>query len=250
VVAVLVVGVRGVADGTIDGVIVAVLALTAWACGELTAPLPEAARALVAARAAAVRLLDVLDAPHPVTDPAQPVAVPTGPLHLSVRDLVVRHPGQDVDALAGVDLDLRPGRRVALVGPSGSGKSTLVDILLRFREPTSGQVGQDGLWGPRGEERGRAGAQAGSRHDMPTVWLVPSGTDSAPTAASGDYLLRLRGDLYEVGKQDTSCTWIGTVAADLLPDLPQVEAPQEAPDQARVLVAVQGVETAETHRGG
>lgn len=85
---------------------------------------------------------------------------------------------------------------------------------------------------------------------MSTVWLVPPGTDSAPAAASGDYLLRPRGDLYEVGKQDTTCTWIGSVSATLLPDLPQADQPQEAPDQVRVLAAVQGVESAETHRGG
>ena len=194
VVAVLVVGVRGVADGTVDGVTVAVLALTAWACGELTAPLPEAARALVAARAAAVRLLAVLDAPHPVTDPAQPVAVPTGPLHLAVRDLVVRYPGQDRDAVAGVDLDLRPGRRVALVGPSGSGKSTLVDVLLRFREPTSGQVllgGADVRRCAQDEVRAAVSACLQSPHVFATtlrdnlLLARPEATDEQVRAAAG-----------------------------------------------------------------
>ena len=86
---------------------------------------------------------------------------------------------------------------------------------------------------------------------MPTVWIVPSGTDSADAASSGDYLLRPTGDgLYEVGKQDTSCTWIGTISADLLPSLPSVDAPQEAPEQQKVLAAAQGVESAEVNRGG
>ena len=86
---------------------------------------------------------------------------------------------------------------------------------------------------------------------MATVYLVPAGTDSAPDAASGDYLLRPSGDdLYEVGQQDTTCTWIGTVSASLLPSLPSVDAPQEAPDQATLLTAVQGVHAAEHHRGG
>jgi hypothetical protein len=85
---------------------------------------------------------------------------------------------------------------------------------------------------------------------MPTVWLVPEGTDSADAATDGDYLLRAQGALYEVGKQTSSCTWIGTLSADLLPDLPTVDSPQEAPEQERVLAAVQGVESAETHRGG
>ena len=85
---------------------------------------------------------------------------------------------------------------------------------------------------------------------MPTVYLVPSGSDSAESAAAGDYLLRPTGDQYEIGKIDSSCTWIGTVAASLLPDLPQVDSAQEAPEQAAVLAAVQGVENAEHLRGG
>ena len=86
---------------------------------------------------------------------------------------------------------------------------------------------------------------------MATVYLVPAGSDSAPDASSGDYLLRPSGDdLYEVGQQDTTCTWIGTVSASLLPPLPSVDAPQEAPDQTLLLTAVQGVQAAEHHRGG
>jgi hypothetical protein len=86
---------------------------------------------------------------------------------------------------------------------------------------------------------------------MPTVYLVPAGTDSAPGASSGDYLLRPAGDdLYEIGKQDAACTWLGTVSASLLPALPRVDEPQEAPDQQQLLTAVQGVESAEHLRGG
>jgi hypothetical protein len=86
---------------------------------------------------------------------------------------------------------------------------------------------------------------------MPIVFLVPSGSDSADAASSGDYLLRLHGaDTYEVGKVDGSCTWLGTLSASLLPSLPQVESPQEAPEQSAVLAAVQGVENAQENRGG
>lgn len=86
---------------------------------------------------------------------------------------------------------------------------------------------------------------------MPTVFLVPAGTDSADAASSGDYLLRPAGDgLYEVGRVDGGCTWVGTLSGDLLPSLPSVDGPQEAPDQESVLAAVQGVESAEVNRGG
>lgn len=85
---------------------------------------------------------------------------------------------------------------------------------------------------------------------MATVFLVPSGTDSADAASDGDYLLRPSdGDLYEVGKVGDTCTWLGSLKAELLPDLPQVDGPQEAPQQPEVLSVVQAVETAHRERG-
>lgn len=49
------------------------------------------------------------------------------------------------DAVAGVDLDLPPGRRVAVVGPSGAGKTTIAMALLRFLEPSAGRVQLNGI---------------------------------------------------------------------------------------------------------
>jgi hypothetical protein len=88
---------------------------------------------------------------------------------------------------------------------------------------------------------------------MATVWLLPFGTDPSTVDGvnSGDYVLRPTDDgLFEVGHQDRSCTWVGTVSPDLLPQLPQVDSPQEGPEQEKLLAAVQGVESAQTHRGG
>ena len=45
-----------------------------------------------------------------------------------------------VDALGGVDLDLRPGELVALLGPNGAGKTTAVSILLGQRRPDAGSA--------------------------------------------------------------------------------------------------------------
>ncbi len=49
-------------------------------------------------------------------------------------------------ALERLDLCIEPGETVALVGTSGSGKSTLVNLLPRFRDPTSGRIYLDGVW--------------------------------------------------------------------------------------------------------
>ncbi|MFI6374474.1 ABC transporter ATP-binding protein [Streptomyces sp. NPDC050546] len=73
--------------------------------------------------------------------------VTTAPL-LSAQGLYVtfpgRHGGPRARAVDGVDLDIRPGEIVALVGESGCGKTTLARSLLGLVEPTAGQVTFDG----------------------------------------------------------------------------------------------------------
>jgi putative ABC transport system ATP-binding protein len=66
---------------------------------------------------------------------------------IRVRDLckIYRTGGVDVRALRGVDLGVRRGEFVAVIGPSGSGKSTLFNILGGLTPPTSGEVWIDGV---------------------------------------------------------------------------------------------------------
>jgi thiol reductant ABC exporter CydC subunit len=136
--AVLLLGVAAVGTGGLTRVTLAVLALTALAAFDAVAALPSAAVQLGQARASAARVAAVLDAPAPVTDPAAPRPLPSGPLRVTLRDARVRYEPGGPLALDGIDLDLTAGRRVALVGPSGAGKSTVASVLLRFRDLTSG----------------------------------------------------------------------------------------------------------------
>jgi ABC-2 type transport system ATP-binding protein len=66
---------------------------------------------------------------------------------IHVEDLHKRYPGRDgpVDALRGVDLQVRVGECFGLLGPNGAGKTTTVEILEGLNEPTSGEVEVLGL---------------------------------------------------------------------------------------------------------
>ncbi|HEY4853988.1 MAG TPA: thiol reductant ABC exporter subunit CydC [Streptosporangiaceae bacterium] len=141
---VLVLGVAGVADGTLTRVPLAVLTLTALAAFEAVTALPAAALQISAARASAARIGSVLDAPDPVGEPVAPRPLPAGPAHVRLRGVQVRYEPGGPLALDGLDLDLRPGRRVALIGPSGAGKSTVAAVLLRFCDPVGGTVTLNG----------------------------------------------------------------------------------------------------------
>jgi len=61
---------------------------------------------------------------------------------IRVHDLHKRYPGRDgpVDAVNGLDLEVRPGECFGLLGPNGAGKTTTVEILEGLNKPTSGDV--------------------------------------------------------------------------------------------------------------
>ncbi len=64
--------------------------------------------------------------------------------HIELRGVTLRYRAAQAPALDRIDLELRAGETVALVGPSGAGKTTLVNLLPRFLEPTSGTLLLDG----------------------------------------------------------------------------------------------------------
>jgi thiol reductant ABC exporter CydC subunit len=136
--AVAVAAVVAVADGDLPGALLAVVALVPLAAAELLPTLPEAAATAerVGPQLARIRALD--DVTLPVHEPLNPVPLPPGPYEVRLRGVSVRYEPDGPLALDGVDLDLAPGRRVAVVGPSGSGKSTLAALLVRFLEPAAG----------------------------------------------------------------------------------------------------------------
>jgi ATP-binding cassette subfamily B protein len=90
------------------------------------------------------RLRDLLRTPTTVPAAADPA--PVGRLRGDVRleDVEFRYQGTERPALAGIDLHVRSGETVALVGETGAGKSTVVKLVARFYDPTAGRVLVDG----------------------------------------------------------------------------------------------------------
>ncbi|WP_093627971.1 thiol reductant ABC exporter subunit CydD [Streptomyces sp. 3213.3] len=138
VAATAVVAAQAVAAGRLSGVLTAVVVLTPLAAFEAVLGLPLAVQYRQRVRKSAERVYEVLDAPEPVREPERPRQAPATPFPLVVQGLAARHTGQDRDALAGLDLTLEKGRRIAVVGSSGSGKTTLAQVLLRFLDADAG----------------------------------------------------------------------------------------------------------------
>jgi ATP-binding cassette, subfamily C, bacterial CydD len=92
--------------------------------------------------AAAERILDLIDVPPTMaTGGAEP---PAEWSTVRLEDVSLAHPGRDGHVLDGLDLELRRGEVVALVGESGAGKSTVASLLLALRVPDAGKVTVDG----------------------------------------------------------------------------------------------------------
>lgn len=64
---------------------------------------------------------------------------------IEFRDVGFRYPDSDEWALRGVNLVIRPGEKIALVGHNGAGKTTLIKLLSRLYDPTEGSIIIDGI---------------------------------------------------------------------------------------------------------
>ncbi|MDM7831685.1 thiol reductant ABC exporter subunit CydC [Cellulomonas edaphi] len=157
VLAALVTGVPAVTSGRLSAVALAVVVLTPLAAFEATSVLPAAAVQVQRSRAAAARILALLDAAGPALEPAagpthgSPSTAPDAPdasparpqdAALVARDLQCGWPGRP-PVVRGLDLHVEPGRSIAVVGPSGSGKTTLLVTLAGLLPRQGGSLSID-----------------------------------------------------------------------------------------------------------
>lgn len=131
-----------VGAATITGPALAVAVLVPMAVFEVFTAVPLAASSWRQVRAAATRIAASVPDSVPVELPAEASAPAAEPAPLGdglrLRGVSARWPGAAAAALHGVDLDVRPGERVLVVGSSGAGKTTLAHVLVRFLEPAAG----------------------------------------------------------------------------------------------------------------
>jgi len=113
----------------------------------LTSPMRMLGIALgMAQRAVAsgARVFEVLDRRPRVTSPPGAPALPPGAGRVELRGVTFAYDGGE-PVLEGIDLEVEPGRTVALVGPTGSGKTTLVMLIPRLYDVDAGTVLVDGV---------------------------------------------------------------------------------------------------------
>ncbi len=81
-----------------------------------------------------------------ITAPPDPEPVPD-PIRQGIvfEDVSFHYPGSSRPLLAGIDLEIRPGEVIALVGANGAGKTTLVKLLCRLYDPDAGRITIDGI---------------------------------------------------------------------------------------------------------
>lgn len=98
------------------------------------------------AATASARYWEVRDAEITITSPPDPRTLPAkGRGHVRFENVRFAYPGAESEVLRGINLDLRPGETIALVGATGSGKTTLTALVGRLADVTGGKITVDGV---------------------------------------------------------------------------------------------------------
>jgi ATP-binding cassette subfamily B protein len=99
--------------------------------------------ALERAACSAKRVFEIFDQSGDVLQARNPAKVERLHGHIEFRDVTFRYGTKLV--LEKISFEIRPGEVIGIVGPTGAGKSTIADLLLRFYDPTEGEILVDGI---------------------------------------------------------------------------------------------------------
>ena len=136
-------GIWLVADGSITvGVLTAFVAYIGRFYGRLDS-MSRIVSVTQKAASGAKRIFDILDHHSNVPEPLNPVPLRDVRGALSLQRVGFRYGSRSV--IRELDLEIRPGEMIGLVGHSGSGKSTLVNLICRFYDVTDGSIRLDGV---------------------------------------------------------------------------------------------------------
>ncbi len=143
ILAVLVIGAARIQSGGLDGQgfssYVAALLMLIDPISHLTTNFNE----LKQGQASLSRLRSIQLEPEEAKDILTPINLNDAKGEISLRDVCFSYDNK-INVLNNININIKKGQVVALVGPSGSGKSTLLSLLLRFIRPKSGEIFFDG----------------------------------------------------------------------------------------------------------
>jgi ATP-binding cassette subfamily B multidrug efflux pump len=114
---------------------------------QFTQPLTQVAsmaNLLQSGVASAERVFEVLDAPEQEAEAAYPATIAEPHGEVRFEDVSFAYTA-DRPLIEHLDLDVKPGHTVAIVGPTGAGKTTLVNLIMRFYELDGGRITLDGV---------------------------------------------------------------------------------------------------------
>lgn len=142
----LYVGGRDVLTGTLSaGDLAAFVFYAIMVAGSLAA-ITEVYGEIQRAAGAVDRIRELMQEQSDIVSPKRPQVPEAISGELTFNQVNYRYPSRSESlAIKNLNLEIKPGERIALVGPSGAGKSTLFDLLLRFRDPESGFLSLDSV---------------------------------------------------------------------------------------------------------